>query len=201
MNLYIAGVGEIGTLAVGLNGGGAVATHGVGGKEVGIAVTAGGYDNGVCAEALKFAGNEVLGDDAACATVDHHDVFHLIAGVELHLALVHLAHQGGVGTEQKLLARLALGVERAAHLGTAEGAVGQHTAIFAGEGHALCHALVNDVVGHFGQTIDVGLAGAVVAALHGVVEQTVNAVAVVLVVLCCVDAALSCNGVCAAGLS
>jgi hypothetical protein len=41
-----------------------------------------------------------------------------------------------------------------------------------------------------GEAVDVGLAGAEVAALDGVVEQPVDAVAVVLVVLRRVDAAL-----------
>ena len=43
----------------------------------------------------------------------------------------------------------------------------------------------------------VGFARAEVATLHCVVEQTMNTVAVTLVVLCTVNAALSSNGVCA----
>ena len=111
---------------------------------------------------------------------------------------LHLAHQTAVGAEQQLLAGLAFGIERAAHLGSAEGAVGEHAAVFAGEGNALGHALVNDVGADFGQTVHVGFAGTVVAALHGVVEQTVNGVAVVLIVLGGVDTALGGDGVGAA---
>ena len=45
----------------------------------------------------------------------------------------------------------------------------------------------------------VGFASAEVTALHGIVEQTVNGVAVVLVVLGSVDTTLGGNGVCATG--
>ena len=51
-------------------------------------------------------------------------------------------------------------------------------------------ALVDDVVADLGEPVDVGLAGAEVAALDGVVEQPEDAVAVVVVVLGGVDAAL-----------
>ena len=49
-----------------------------------------------------------------------------------------------------------------------------------------------------GQAVDVGFAGAEVAALDGVVEEAVDAVAVVLIVLGGVDAALGGDGVGAA---
>ena len=95
-----------------------------------------------------------------------------------------------VGAEQELLAGLAAGVEGARDLRAAEGAVGEQAAVLAGERHALGHALVDDVHADLGQAVDVGLAGAEVAALDGVVEEAVDAVAVVLVVLGGVDAAL-----------
>ena len=117
----------------------------------------------------------------------------------MHGAGVHLAHEGGIGTEQELLARLTLGIEGTAHLCATEGAVGEHTTVFAGEGYALCHALVNDIGAHLGQTIYVGFAGTIVATLHSVVEEAIYGVAVVLVVLGCVDTTLSSDGVCAAG--
>src|SRR5690606_41226587 len=72
----------------------------------------------------------------------------------------------------------------------AEAAVGQGAAVFTGKGHALRHRLVNDVVAQLGQAVHVGLAGAVVAAFDGIVEQPPDAVAVVLVVLGGGDAAL-----------
>ena len=96
-----------------------------------------------------------------------------------------------VGAEQELLAGLAARVERARDLRAAEGAVVEQAAVLAREGHALRHALVDDVhADTCGQPVDVGLARAEVAALDGVVEEPLDAVAVVLVVLGGVDAAL-----------
>src|SRR5204862_141469 len=67
--------------------------------------------------------------------------------------------------------------------------------VLAREGHALGHALVDDVHADLGQPVDVALARAEVAALHGVVEEPVDAVPVVLVVLGRVDPVLGGDGV------
>ena len=101
-----------------------------------------------------------------------------------------LAFERLVGAEQQLLAGLAAGVEGARHLRAAEGAVVEVAAVFAGERHALRHALVDDVDADLRQAVDVGFARAEVAALDRVVEQAVDAVAVVLIILGGVDAAL-----------
>ena len=127
---------------------------------------------------------------AAGHAVLHDEVEHLGAGVQLDGAGVHLVHHLLVGAEQELLAGLAPGVERAAHLGAAEGAVVEQAAVLAGEGHALGDHLVDDVDRHLGEAVHVGLAGAEVAALHGVVEEALDGVAVALVVLRRVDPAL-----------
>ena len=198
VNLHVGGVCEVGSLAVALDGGGAVAAHGVGREEVGVAVAARGDDHGVGRETLQLTRREVFGNDAASATIHDDHVFHLIARKKLHLAEFHLSRERRIGSEQQLLAGLTLGIERTAHLCATKRAVGEHTAIFAGKGNTLCHTLVDDVVRHFCQTIDVGLAGAIVAALHRVVEQAINRVAVVLIVLCGIDTALCSNRVCTA---
>ena len=121
-----------------------------------------------------------------------------VRGIHLHGAGADLPLQRLVGAEQQLLAGLAAGVERARHLRAAEGAVVQVAAVFAREGHALRHALVDDVDADLGQAIDVGFARAEIAALHGVVEEAVDAVAVVVIILGGVDAALRGDGVRAA---
>ena len=95
-----------------------------------------------------------------------------------------------VRAEQQLLPGLPARVERARDLRAAERAVGQQAAVLARERHALRHALVDDVDADLRQPVDVRLARAEVAALDRVVEQAVDAVAVVLVVLGGVDAAL-----------
>ena len=107
-------------------------------------------------------------------------------------------HKRLISAEQQLLAGLAARVKSARDLRAAEGAVGQQAAVFAGEGHALRDALVDDVDADLRQPVDVGLARAEVAALDRVVEEPVDAVAVVLVILRGVDAALGGDGVRAA---
>ena len=113
-----------------------------------------------------------------------------VRGVQLDRAEGDLVRERLVGAEQQLLAGLAAGVERARHLRATERAVVEQAAVLAGERHALRDALVDDVDAHLGEPVHVGLAGAEVAALHGVVEEPVDAVAVVRVVLRRVDAAL-----------
>src|SRR5262249_57411914 len=63
-------------------------------------------------------------------------------------------------------------------------------AVLAGEWHPLGHALVDDVDADFREPVDVGLAGPIIATLDRVVEEPLDAIAVVLVVLGRVDPAL-----------
>ncbi len=192
-------VRQVRALAESLDGGGAVAAHGVGAKEEGAAVTAGGEHDGVGGVALDFARQQVAHDDAAGAAVDNHDVEHLAAVEALYGAALDLAVQRRVSAEEELLAGLALGVEGTRYLGAAEGAVGKQAAVFAGEGNALRDALVDDVARNLCQAVDVSLAGTEVATLDGVVEEAVNRVAVVLIVLGGVDTTLCGDRVGAAG--
>ncbi len=111
----------------------------------------------------------------------------------------HLGDERRVGAEQQLLAGLTAGVEGPRDLSAAERPVGQVAAVLAGERHALGHRLVDDRHRQLGEPVDVGLAGAKVAALDRVVEQPEDGVAVVLVVLGGVDAALGGDRVGAAG--
>ncbi len=190
MDLRVARVAEAGAALVGAPDGGGVGAPGVGREIEDVAVAAGGEDDGVGRPAAQFAGDEIAGDDALGLAADHDQVGHLLVGEEFDRALPDHAGQRGVGSEQQLLPGLAAGVERAGHLGAAEGAVGEQAAVFAGERNALGDTLVDDVDGDLGQTMHVGLARAVVAALDRVVEEPIHAVAVVLVVLGGVDAAL-----------
>ena len=190
VDLRIARVAEVGAAFVCLPDGGDVAAHGVRAQEEHVAVAAGAEQHRMCAMPLEFAGDQVAGDDAARLAVHDHHVHHLVAVEHLHGALAHLAHQRAVGAEQQLLTGLSAGIERTAHLDAAEGAVIEQPTVVAGEGNTLRHALVDDVRAHFRQAVHVRLTRAVVATLHGVVEQTVGAIAVVLVVLRRVDATL-----------
>ena len=178
--------------------GGGVGVHGVRRQVEDVAVAAGGQHHRVGEVRVDLAGDEVAGDDAAGPPVDDDQVEHLGARVHLDVAGGDLPGQRLVGAEQQLLARLAAGVEGAGDLDAAEGAGVEQSAVLAGEGHALRHALVDDLDGDLREPVDVGLAGPEVAALDGVVEEPVDRVAVVAVVLGGVDAALRGDGVGAA---
>ena len=201
--LHVAGVGEVGAFAVAYPCSAAVAVHCVGGEEVDVAVAAGGEDHGMSGVAFQLAADEVADDDASGAFLavlvfHEHEFFHLAAVVETDGAALDFAAQCSVGAEQELLAGLSASVEGSADLSAAERAVVEQAAIVACEGDALCDALVDDVAADFGQAVDVGLAGTVVAALDGVAEEAFDAVAVVLVVFGSVDATLGSNRVGAA---
>ena len=54
--------------------------------------------------------------------------------------------------------------------------------------------MVYDEVAHLGKTVNVCLAAAEVSSLYRINEQAIDGIVVVLVVLCCIDTSLSCNG-------
>ena len=56
-------------------------------------------------------------------------------------------------------------------------------------------ALIDDQIGDFGETINVRFARAKISALDRVMEQSVDAIAIVLIILCGIDPALRCNRV------
>ncbi len=101
-----------------------------------------------------------------------------------------LVHERRVRAEQELLTGLAARVERARHLCATERTVVEQPAVLTREGHALRDALVDDVHAELREPVHVGLAGAEVAAFHRVVEEALDAVAVVRVVLRRVDPTL-----------
>ena len=190
VDLGVAGIAEQGALAMRPPGRGDVAAHRVGGQEEDVAVAAAGQHDRVGEVGLDLAGRHVAGDDAAGLAVDDDQLEHLVPGVHGHGAGGDLPLQGLVRADQQLLAGLAPRVERPGDLHAAERAVVEQAAVLAGERDALGDALVDDVRADLGQPVDVGLAGAEVAALDRVVEQPVRRVAVVAVVLGGVDAAL-----------
>ena len=199
VDLREAGVAEVGTLAVRAPDGGRVAAHRVRGQEEHVAVAAGRQDHRVGDEGLELAGGHVAGDDAARLALVDDEFDHLVTRVLGDGTRSDLTLQRLVGPDQKLLTCLAARVERAGHLDTTEGAVVEEATVLAGEGNALRDALIDDVGADLGEAIDVVLAGAVVAALDRVVEETVDGVVVVTVVLRSVDTTLRGDGVRTAG--
>ena len=100
-----------------------------------------------------------------------------------------------VCAQQQLLPRLTPCIKRPGNLCTAERAVGKVTTVFTGKRNALRNTLVDNVNADLCQTVDIGLARTEIATLDGVVEQPLNAVAVVLVILGTVDPTLCGNAV------
>lgn len=192
-------VGEVRAAPVGTPDGGGVGVHGVRRQIEDVAVAAARQHDRVGEVRVDLAGDQVARDDATGLAVDDDQVEHLGTGVQLDVARGDLPGQRLVGAEEELLPGLAAGVERTGDLDAAEGAVVEKAAVLAGEGDALRDALVDDLDGDLGEPVDVGLAGAEVAALDGVVEEPVDRVAVVAVVLRGVDTALGGDGVRAAG--
>src|SRR5574344_129240 len=198
VNLRVAGVREESSLLVCLPGRAHVGTLGVGGEVEHVAVTAGGEADRVADVAFEFAGHHVAHHDSAGVTVDDDEILHVAAGEQFDGAARDLAHHGLISADEELLTRLTAGVERAGDLRAAEGAVVEKSAVVTSERDALRDALVDDEVGAFREAVHVRFTRTEVAALHGVVEQAVNGVAVVLVILGGVDTALGRDGVRAA---
>ena len=192
MDLREARIGKEGALAVALHGSGTVRIHGIGAQEISVSIAASGDDDGMRPEPFQLAGSQVAGDYTLRLTVNHHKVQHLVPRITLHRAGRNLTVQCGVSSQKQLLSGLAAGVESTAHLHAAERTVGQVSAVLACERDTLGNALVDNIVTNLRQTVNVSLAGAVVATLNRIVEKAVNRVVVVLVILGSVDTSLSC---------
>ncbi len=188
-------------MTVHLHSGRAVGSHGVGGEEEGITITTGSNHNSMSKETLNATGNEVTGNDTTgtwftVLVLNHNDIQHLMAVKHLHFAFTDLAAQRRVCTEKQLLTSLTFGIESTANLCATERAVIKQSAIFACERNALRYALVNDIITYFSQTVYIGFACAVVTTFDGVVVQTIDRVAIVLVVLSGIDTTLCSDRVC-----
>ncbi len=171
---------------------------GIGGKVVGVAITAGAKQHRIRRMGLQLPRDQVPRDDSLRFAFGDHQIEHLVPGKHLHPPLPDLPAESRVGAQQQLLAGGSPRVKGAGDLSPAEGAVGKHPAVFPGKGNPLGHALVDDVHADLGQPVDVCLAGAEIPALDGVMKKTPDAVAVVLVILGGVDPSLGRDGMRAA---
>src|ERR1700733_12108898 len=165
MDLRIAGVRKESAALMCAPAGSNVRALGVGREVVHVAVAAGSENDRVRDMRGEFAGNQVACDDTARLTVDDDQVEHLRAWIHRDGCGVYLALQRLVRAEKKLLACLSACVEGAGNLRAAKRPIGQRAAVFAGEGNTLGNTLVDDADADLGQTVDVGFAGAEVAAL------------------------------------
>ncbi len=109
-------------------------------------------------------------NDAARASVDDDEIDHFASREDFEVISVCAAQQCAVSAEQELLSRLSASIERSRDLDAAEGTIIEISCVVAGEGNALCDAQIDDGAGDFGEAIDIGFAGAEVAALEGIFE-------------------------------
>src|SRR4030095_13945608 len=107
-----------------------------------------------------------------------------------HAAGFYLFRERLVGAKQQLLASLTSRIKGARHLRAAKRPVCEITRVLASERNSLGHTLVDDIYADFSEAVDVCFARSEVSAFDRVVKQAIDAVAVVLIVLGCVDAAL-----------
>src|SRR4029077_9754185 len=133
-------------------------------------------------------------DDSLRLTVDDHHVEHLGLGKHLDCSGGDLAAEGGITAEQQLLAGLPARIKSAGNLRAAERAIREVAAVFSSERHALRDALVDNIAADLAKPVDIRFARTKIAALDCVVEQTVNAVAVVLIIFRGVDSTLCGDG-------
>ncbi len=190
MNLRVTWIGKAGAALVRAPDRRRVRSARVGREVEHVPVAAGCQHDGVRVVPRDFTGLQIAHDDALGVAVHDNEVQHFGVRVGFHASVRNGSAKCRIRAEQKLLPSLAARVERPRNLRAAERAIVQQTAILARERHALRRALINDVRRHFGQTMDIGLARAKIAALDGVVEQAMHRIVVVLVILRRVDAAL-----------
>src|SRR5437899_2313020 len=119
---------------------------------------------------FDFSRDQVAGHNAPRFAVHDDEIQHLRSWMHLDRSLPNLSGENGISAQEKLLSGLASGIKSPGDLGPAERTVVEITAVFAGEGNALRHALINDIDTYLGEAINVGLAGTEVAAFDGVVE-------------------------------
>ena len=194
MNLGVTRIGKAGSALVRPPDGGGVRAAGVGREIEDVPVTAGRQHHGIGGVTADFAALQMAHDDPLGLPLHDHQIEHLGVGVGLDGSQANLPGQRRVGAQEKLLSGLSARIKGATDLRPAEGSVVEQPAVFAGEGHPLGHALVDDAGAHLGQSIDVGFPRPEVPAFDGVVEQAVNRVPVVRVVLRGVDATLRRDG-------
>ena len=163
--------------------GGAIAVDRVGRMEVRTDVSAGRQDDRIGRMRLDLASDQIPNDYPASSTVYDNDVQQLGTSVHLQVARVELLLECLIGPQEKLLAGLPAAVEGSRYQHASERTVREHAAVFTCEWDALCDRLIDDVGAQLGQPVDVGLSGAEIAALLRVVEEPVDAVAVLAVVL------------------
>src|SRR5438045_514771 len=130
--------------------------------------------------------------------INHDEIEHLRLREHRDVSACNLPTERLVCTEEKLLTGLAARIKGSRHLCSAKGAIGQQTAVFPCKRHPLLDTMIDDQIADFCEPINIRFAGTKIATFDGVVEQTENTIAIVLVILRGIDSALSGNAMGAA---
>ena len=190
MNLGVTGIGEERPFLVGAIGCGDVAAARVGREIKNISVAAGGENDGIARVRFDFPRDQTPRDNSLGVPVDQNEIEHLRLRKHLDVAGRDLAAKRLISAQKKLLPGLPARIKRSRDLRSAKRSVGQQSAVFPRKRHALFDAVIDDQIADFRETINIRLPRAKIAAFDRVVEQTENAVAVVLIILCGIDSAL-----------
>ena len=196
MNLNHTRVSKISTFLVALPSSGTVRSHCVCWQEECIYITTCCNNYCVSSKSFNLTSNQVTSDDTTSTPVNQNNVQHFVTSIQFHFTNTNLTAQCWISTQKQLLSGLAAGIECTGYLSTTEWTVIQQSTIFTSERNTLSYALVDNAIGNFSQTINVSFTSTVVTTLDCIIEQTINGVAIILIVLSSIDTALCCDRVC-----
>ena len=92
-----------------------------------------------------------------------------------------------------MLTGLTSSVECTGYLSTTERTVIQQTAIFTGKRYSLSYTLIDNIVRNLCQTIYIRFTGTIVSTLDRIIEKTIHAITVILIVFRSINTALRSN--------
>src|SRR6266446_4462431 len=198
MNLRVTGVGKERPFLVGAIGCGDVAPARVGREIENISIATGREDYGIARVRFDSPGNQTPRDNSLGVPVDQNEIEHLRLRKHFDVPRRDLATKRLIGAQEKLLPGLPPRIESPRDLRSAKRTVGQQSTVFPRKWHTLLDAVIDDQIADFGEAINIRLPRAKIATLDRVVKETVNAVAVVLIIFCGIDSALGSDAVGAA---
>ena len=88
-----------------------IGIHGVGGKEIGIAVSAGCHYYGMSSMTFHLTGNKISDHNPPGMSINNNNVQHFPAREHLDISGADLPHQSGISAEKQLLTGLAPGIK------------------------------------------------------------------------------------------
>ena len=195
MNLCVARVRKQCAATVCTPCSGHIAIHCIGRQEEHVSISTCCQHHSVCCMRLNFTGQKVAHNNSCATTINRYRVNKFGSVEQTNSTQANLASHLLVCTNQQLLAGLTAGIERAAYLCATKAAIIEQSAVFTSEWNTLSNHLVDDVNRYLSQTMHVRFTRTKVTTLNGVLEQTINAVTVTLIILCSVNSTLCRNGV------